>query len=292
MGAEHTVVEPAVRTVHFISTGFGEQHHEHRYGTSKPLLWWVLTGRSWVTVPIGVYVIHHRDGIVLFDTGMDPAIAEPGYISSPIGRFLLPRIFRLHIGPDDTLGRRLEAIDVPADRVEKAIISHLHFDHVGGIADIPQAELLVSRDEWQQLSEPHPEREWVLREHIEVPGAKWRQIDFATTKDPLLSDFSGCHDVMGDESLVLLPTPGHTPGSMSLLLRSASLPPILFVGDLTYELDLLLKDQVPAIGDKEQLRASFAKVRALKQRLPDLIVLPSHDPEAASILTECLAARA
>ena len=227
MEAEQLVVEPAVRSVHFIATGSVEQHREHRYGTRKPQLWWVLTSRSWVKIPIGAYVIQHRDGVVLFDTGMDPAIAEPGYIDHPIGKFLLHRIFRLHIGPEDALGRQLEAIDVPADSVQKAIISHLHFDHIGGIADIPQAELLVSKDEWQRLSEPRPEQDWILREHIELPGAKWRQIDFDPTDDPLLEDFGGCYDVMGDGSLVLIPTPGHTRGSMSMLLRSAGMPPML-----------------------------------------------------------------
>ena len=171
-------------------------------------------------MPINAYVIEHRDGLVLFDTGLDPAIAsDPNYISSSIGRFLLQKIFRLHIGPDDVLGNRLEALNLSASDVCKVVISHLHFDHVGGIADVPEAELLVSKTEWEQLSTPHPEREWILREHIERPGAKWQPIEFEAAKDPLLAPFGGCHDVMGDQSMMLLPTPGHTPGSMSMLVR-------------------------------------------------------------------------
>jgi N-acyl homoserine lactone hydrolase len=284
MEAQVFAAEPAVESVCFIPTGSGAQHHEHRYGTRKPLMWWVLTSRSWVEIPIGAFLIQHREGAVLFDTGMDPQIGEPEYINSPIGRFLLRRIFQLNTSPEDSLGRQLEAIDVSPDSVHKAIISHLHFDHVGGITEIPKAELLVSRDEWQRLSEPNPQNDWILREHIEVPGAKWRQIDFEPTDDPVLEAFGECHDVMGDGSLVLLPTPGHTRGSMSLLLRSSNMVPMLFVGDLTYELDLLMNDQFPPLGDKELLRASFAKVRALKQQLPDLLILPSHDPAAATNL--------
>jgi glyoxylase-like metal-dependent hydrolase (beta-lactamase superfamily II) len=249
-------------------------------------LWWVLTSRSWVEVPISAYVLEHRDGLVLFDAGMDPAIgSDPNYVSSAIGRFLLHRIFRLHIGPDDTLQKKLEALGfAPAD-VRKAVISHLHFDHIGGIALVPQADLLVSDDEWRQLSGPHPERDWILREHIELPGAKWRQIEFAPTDDPLLAPFGGCYDVMGDGSMTLLPTPGHTPGSMSMLVRSEGLPPLLLVGDLTYDVNLLMKDQVPGVyTDKAQLKSSFAKVRGLKEQLPDLVILASHDPAAAGAL--------
>ena len=88
--------------------------------------------------------------------------------------------------------------------------------------------------------------------------------------------------------MILLPTPGHTSGSMSLLVRSSGLPPLLFVADLTYELGPLHNDQVPGIGDPEQLKASFAKVRELEKALPNLAVIPSHDPYATEALATAL----
>ncbi len=289
MSARAEAVSPAVRAVHTVTTGYGEQHEEHRYGTTKPTLWWVLTSKSWVRIPLNSYAIEHRDGLVLFDAGADPALgSDPNYISSAIGRFLLRKLFRFHIAPEDALGNRLETLGLAASDVCKVVVSHLHFDHIGGIADVPQAELLVSRREWQQLSEPHPERDWILRELIELPGANWRPINFKPMDDPALQAFGSCYDVMDDGSLTLLPTPGHTPGSMSLLIRSEGFPPLLLVGDLTYQLDLLLSDQVPGIGDPAELKASFAKVRALKQALPGLVVLPSHDPAAAEALGAAL----
>jgi glyoxylase-like metal-dependent hydrolase (beta-lactamase superfamily II) len=282
-------LSPAIKAVHVITTGYVEQHKEHRYGTSKPLMWWVLTSRSWVKAPITAYAIEHRDGLVLFDTGVAPALVyDPDYINSPIGRFILKKVFRFHIGPEDALDKRLEAIDLAAADVRKVVISHLHFDHIGGISHVPQAELLVSRDEWRQLAAPHPERDWVLREHIELPGTNWQPIEFVPTDDPLLAPFGACYDCMGDGSMVLLPTPGHSPGSMSMLVRSQGLPPLLFVGDLTYELEPLYNDQAPGIGDAEKLKTSFAKVRGLQKALPDLVVLPSHDPSSAETLATAL----
>jgi glyoxylase-like metal-dependent hydrolase (beta-lactamase superfamily II) len=129
----------------------------------------------------------------------------------------------------------------------------------------------------------------MLREHIELPGANWQPIEFVPTDDPLLAAFGVCYDCMGDESMILLPTPGHTPGSMSMLVRSSGLPPLLFVGDLTYELDPLYDDQVPGVGDAEELKASFEKVRELRKALPDLVVLPSHDPSASGTLATIMA---
>lgn len=128
---------------------------------------------------------------------------------------------------------------------------------------------------------PHPEREMVLRRDIEVPGAKWRQITLLPTNDPTLAPFTRTYDLMADGSMMLLPTPGHLPGSLSMLVRSEGAPPLLFVGDLCYSVDMLMEDRFPATGDRAELGASYANVRALRERMPGLVILPSHDPAAA-----------
>lgn len=99
-----------------------------------------------------------------------------------------------------------------------------------------------------------------------------------------LTPFTASYDVMGDGSLVLLPTPGHTPGSMSLLVRRSVGAPLLLVGDLTYETELLEAGRIPGVGEKAGLRRASAMVRQLKERYPDLPILPAHDPGAADRL--------
>jgi N-acyl homoserine lactone hydrolase len=86
---------------------------------------------------------------------------------------------------------------------------------------------------------------------------------------------------MGDGSLVLLPTPGHTAGSVSLLIRRRGRPPLLLVGDLTQGSQLLEQRQVPGVGDRSQLAKTTDKVLELKRRMPGLVILPAHDPTAA-----------
>lgn len=275
----------AVSRIDVLRTGWGEQHREHRYGSWMPRLLWVLLSQSWIRLPVQAFLIHHRDGPVIFDTGLDPAIkTDPDYIKQRIGRLLLRRIFRLHIEERDALRYQLEAAGVAPASIRRAVISHLHFDHVGGIADIPNAELIVSDAEWAQLSEPHPEREWILREHIEIPGADWRPIQFQPSSDPLLQAFGGSFDVMGDGALTLIPTPGHTAGSSSLFIRSEGWPPILLVGDLAYEPGLIWDGQPPGTGDAKTLRETYEKVRALRDALPDLVVIASHDTEAPALI--------
>lgn len=278
-----------ISSVQVLQCGRAEQHKEHRYGSRLPQLWWVFFGRSWVPLPLQAFLIEHRDGLVLFDTGIDPAIQfDKSYIKQAAGRFLLPRIFRFHLKEDDRIDHVLAAAGASTSDIRTAVISHLHFDHVGGIAQIPQADLLVSDREWAILSEPHPEREWILREHIEIPAAKWRQIAFEPTDDPLFEGFDGIHDVAGDGSMILLPTPGHTAGSMSMLIRQDGWDPILLVGDLTYETGLLEQDIVPGTGDRDTLHASFAKVRRLKSRCPELAIVASHDFGAEAAISRAM----
>ena len=69
----------AIRRVSVISTGTVQIHPEHMACTWQPTFLWVLTSRRWTAPrPINVYVIEHRDGLVVFDTGQDRASALVG----------------------------------------------------------------------------------------------------------------------------------------------------------------------------------------------------------------------
>jgi len=285
--SEVTFHEPTdpIKSVSVISTGWGEAHHEHINGSRKPTLWWIFMGRRWVRIPLNVYIVEHSDGLILFDAGQDRAVVtDPNYWPDSVTRFFMRHIFRPHIGPEDTLTRQLELAGYSVGDVRKAVISHLHADHVGCIREIPHAELVVSSEAWQHMLGPHPEREMVLRRDIELPGANWQQISFPLTDDPSLAPFTHAYDLMGDRSMMLLPTPGHLPGSLSMLVRRKDAAPLLFVGDACYSVDTLMEERFPGTGDRAQLRETWAKVRELKERLPGLVILPAHDPAAAGIL--------
>ncbi|MDJ0770357.1 MAG: N-acyl homoserine lactonase family protein [Ilumatobacter sp.] len=255
------------------------------YGTRKPGLWWVFRSKEWVTVPMNVFVIEHDDGLVLFDTGIDPAATTRAYWPDAVTNWFVRHIFRFDVDPEDRLGDALRRAGYRAEDVTAAVHSHLHFDHAGGIADIPQADLFVARDGWDFLvRSSHPEREYVTRQHVLVPGARWRLLDFSPTDDPELAPFTEACDVMGDGSLMVVPTPGHLVGSVSMLVRRAAAPPVLLIGDLTYSEELLLRNQTAGTGDKEALLQSYAKVQTMKANNPDLVVVASHDTTAVDKL--------
>jgi len=261
---------------------------QHVRNTGTPAIWWLMTSRKWTDPrPINVYVIEHRDGLVLFDTGQDRAsVTDPGYFPrSGLTGLIYRRLARFHIDPDQTLTARLAAIGHDIADVHTAVLSHLHQDHIGGLPELGHADLVLDQREWQSLRQPRPEMRGLLSKHIDLPGLRWRPVTPEPTDDPDLAPFTAAHDLFGDGSLVLLPTPGHTPGSLSMLVRQAGATPLLMVGDLTYDAYLMQDGLVPGLGDRALVRRSSRAVNTLRGRYPDLMILPAHDPAAGARLS-------
>jgi len=279
-------VSSSIKAVNVVSTGSVAIHPEHVEGTRAPLMWWLLTSKRWTAPrPINVYVIEHEQGLVLFDTGQDRAsVTDAGYFPKGIVGWLYGRLAKFTISPDETLTASLQRIGYDIADVKLAILSHLHQDHIGGLRELKHAEILVSRAEWQSLQQHDAVLQGLMRNHIDLPNLNWRYLDFDAQSTEQIDGFVSSIDIFGDGSLVLLPTPGHTPGSMSLLVRREGKTPLLMVGDLTYDVELMKQERVPGVGKKQGLQQVTKAVNALTGTYQGLVVLPAHDPEAAERL--------
>jgi len=279
-----------IRRVSVLSTGSVQIRPDHAAATWKPMMLWLTTSRRWTAPrPINVFVIEHRDGLVLFDTGQDRAsVTDPDYFPSGVTGWFYRRTAKADIAEDQTLTAGLSRLGYHASDVGAAIVSHLHQDHIGGLAELSGASIHVSQAEWDTMAEPRAELAGLMRNHIDLPGLTWAKVMPEPTTDRALEPFTVSRDLFGDGSLVLIPTPGHTPGSMSLIVRQAGQPPMAMVGDLTYATRLLDSGHIPGAGSRGQLRQTTAMMNQLRQNLGGLVVLASHDPDAAAELNKVL----
>jgi N-acyl homoserine lactone hydrolase len=276
-----------IRKISVISTGSVQIRPEHVGPTRQhTYLWLLLTAREWTPPrPINAYVIEHRDGLVLFDTGQDIAsVTDPSYFPGGVTGYLYDRLAIFAIEPAQSLTAGLRRLGYQPADVHSAVLSHLHQDHIGGLPELGRADILIADQEWEGMLRPFSAQRGFLRSHIDLPGLRWRRITPEPITDQGLAPFRSGHDLFGDGALIILPTPGHTTGSQSLLVRRPGRPPLLMVGDLTYDDRLLRAGKVPGVGSKSAMRASTATVNALRARYPDLVVLPAHDPAAAERL--------
>jgi glyoxylase-like metal-dependent hydrolase (beta-lactamase superfamily II) len=102
-----------------------------------------------------VYLIEHERGLVLFDTGQDRrSTTDPDYFPRGFVGHLFHRLARFEVRPDETLTERLGSLGYSPDHVHTVVLSHLHQDHIGGLPELPNANILVSADEWPSVNGP------------------------------------------------------------------------------------------------------------------------------------------
>ena len=181
--------------------------------------------------------------------------------------------FGLGVDADDMIAARLRAAGVDPDDLDIVILSHLHFDHVGGLAQLPNARVLVQRDEWAAGFD------------ADLAAANTlNPADFDLGHDVVQLD--GEHDVFGDGRVTCIPTPGHTPGHQSLRVRLADRE-IVLCADCAYFTETLDGGPLPAIGhDHAQQATSIEQLRAMRSAGATLI--PGHDATVMASLPALL----
>jgi len=259
-------------------------------GRGTPMLWWTFTSRRWTQpLPVNVVLIEHEKGWVLWDTGQAPASADSPkeYFPGGFVGAVYARQVDSTLTPGQGLGEQLELAGVPLDRLTLAAVSHLHYDHAGNVGELAAAgtPVLVSEDECALLTGSSPHMHGVLAEYLLDAGVQWRPTVFAPSDDPALAAFDGAYDLFGDGALTLLPTPGHSAGSMSMLVRrGGDQNPLLLVGDATYDPSLIDRGVVPDVGDRKVQLDTLRRIVALREHLPGLQVIAGHDPHAAELV--------
>jgi glyoxylase-like metal-dependent hydrolase (beta-lactamase superfamily II) len=165
----------------------------------------------------------------------------------------------------------------PAD-FDRVLLTHLHGDHVGALAEFDQRRVWVAKSEWEPVAH-FPGR---LLRFMTAPvhrGFVPRVFEF--TGSPMLG-FPASWPVTPDGSIVAFPTPGHSPGHTSFLVRRKE-GAVLLAGDVTYDLPALEEQRDQGfIADVDKHRDTLRRVLSLVRN--GVAYLPSHDPESPARL--------
>jgi N-acyl homoserine lactone hydrolase len=180
------------------------------------------------------YLLHHPQGWMLWDTGVTDAVAAMPQGQPPAD----PRA--VHWRRRTTLASDLEALGVKPADIKYVAISHTHPDHIGNVELFPQSTLLVQKAEYEW---PNPLG--VGRFKPEHPVNK----------------LEGDHDVFGDGSVIILATPGHTPGHQSLLVKLPKTGALVLSGDAVHFKANWDNRRVPGQNtDKDKTTASMQRI--------------------------------
>lgn len=214
-----------------------------------------------LTVPVPAYLIEHpTKGRVIFDSGLHTDTqTDP---DRRLGR--LAPFHTVTFKPGEEIAARLQSLDVAPDEVDFIINSHLHFDHCGGNAQLPNATLLIQRREWEAGHDADLIERVYYAPHDYDHGHRVQVID-------------GEHDVFGDGSVLCIPTPGHTPGHQSLRVRIDGTD-VVMTADACYLRRTLEHLHLPTVMyDREQMLESLRRLRALRDA--GAMIITGHDPE-------------
>lgn len=203
--------------------------------------------------PVPSYLIETADERILIDTGLHPvAVADAA----------------AHYAGAESLGFfRLEQEASIAEQIDlgtltKVVMTHLHFDHAGGLALLPaNVPVFIQRLEWEGAHDKA-----AVARNFYLPA------DYGHVREQIVL-VDGDHDLLGDRSVELLSTPGHTPGHQSIRIEDG----LVIGGDVSHYASGLDDHRFPLFADDYEAQAASAeRLRLLRDAGAD--VRPGHDP--------------
>lgn len=227
---------------------------------------------------------HPVHGWILFDTGYsEHFMAATRAFPERLYRWVTP----VRLQPRQALREQLRSDGIDVDDIAWIVLSHLHADHIGGLADFPRARVALSRKGWRDLQARS--RLGALRVGL-VPallGARdeatlhWFEDSPTRVLEDPLSDFGVAHDLFDDGSVRLIELPGHAAGHYGLCFDDAR-GPVFLVGDAAWSTQAI-RDNVPPpgvvtdwLGDTPVYRRTLAKLHTLHGADPRIRIVPSH----------------
>ena len=230
----------------------------------------LLTPKSkWTWVPVPCFLVEHPTaGPFLIDTGLPPGLGRRAAM-----------VYDIRMEDGWAVTDRLVGLGLDPLGIELVVLTHMHQDHVGAVAQLPRATFVVDGREWEAATSSgflHGYRRQLYDHDYD-----WRALDFGAANVDSFASFGHAIDLFDDGSVRLLSTPGHTKGHMSALLRLNSGRELLLTGDAAYSRATIEQDLVPLFcDDVHRYQRSLREILRYLESTPSALVVCGHDPES------------
>lgn len=236
---------------------------------------------SW-EVTSAALLIRHPQGDLVLDTGISPTAAQDAEELKGWRRFVFDQTAGRNL-PRRSLAEALQALG--ATRPLALLLSHVHPDHAGGVTAVPDVPVWLAAEERavveQELAEARGD---VVPAHARAMAGRMVSLPFAPVP---YANSDQSFDVFGDGSVVVVPTFGHTPGSVATFINVSPGLRLVHVGDLINLQESITRKVgkswlMRKLTDADEARTAgeVARLVQLQALDPQLVILPAHDRRA------------
>ncbi len=249
---------------------------------------WIETGKTFSSFSFGStagsILVKHPAGGLLIDTGNSSHFDDEirGY---PFATWLKLRLLAGQLKPENTLPQLLRRAGEDPSKLRWAILSHVHLDHAGGLMDLPQLPVLLTREELQFANDGGVQAKgYVIAAHAQkFPRAGAPTLQFEPKPYETVDESA---DLYKDGSVVAVPLRGHTPGSLGIFVNLSPTRRLFYVGDAVDDergfeervgKSLILQD---SDNDSALANRIVARLSELHEKVPGLGIIPAHGRSA------------
>jgi N-acyl homoserine lactone hydrolase len=226
--------------------------------------------------PVYAWAIEHPEGVIVVDTGSGAHLKRlPRW--HPYFQFAV----RFDIEPEQEMGPQLRSLGIGAGDVTTVVLTHLHVDHDGGLAHFPSSRILADSDEIARTAG----MSGALLGYLPSRWPKWFDPRPLAWQPLRHGPFARNARITDAGDIIAVPTPGHTPSHISVLVRDGD-EEIMLAGDASYLESTMLRGIVDGVSrDEGVAKATLADIRSSCAGRPT-IYLPTHDPKSGERLRE------
>ena len=227
---------------------------------------------------LGAAAFHSEHGLMMIDA---PYGHEgPGNLGSLFGGVLSLTLQRFEL--NWSVVPRIEQMGYRASEVNNVLMTHMHFDHTGGLKELAHARLNVSSTEWQTATSVAPfdglAKGYAVSDY-RMLSSQLNTFDLAETYDHRDEG----EDLFGDGSVLAVPLPGHTPGHTGYIFRMRDGREVFFLGDAVFA-TRQISDRIgfgafPRTVGEDMSQAAFtlSELQRYHEANPQTLLLCSHD---------------